>query len=99
MSNQDQIERMKTDQKQEKSDKKHEIEIIINGTPVLVQKRQYSYDEIYSLAFPGQPIPTGAEIPITYKLPHGHHEGVLLPGGKVEVQKGMVFNVQPTIKS
>lgn len=77
----------------------HEVTIVINGTPMKVQKARYTYEQIYTLAFPGQPLPKGTELPITYKLPHGHQEGSLLPGDDIEILEGMVFNVQPTIKS
>jgi hypothetical protein len=76
-----------------------EVTIIINGTPTKVEKGRYSYEQLYALAFPGRPLPSGAEQPITYKFLHGHQEGVLLPGEAIEIHEGMVFNVEPTFKS
>ena len=77
----------------------HQIEVFINGTPTEVEHRHYTYEEIYNLAFPGQPVPTGKEIPITYSGPKGHNAKSLLPGEKVEMTKGMIINVRPTTKS
>jgi hypothetical protein len=76
-----------------------EVTIIINGTPTKVEKGRYSYEQLYVLAFPGRPLPGGVAQPITYKFPHGHQEGSLLPGETIEIHEGLVFNVKPTFKS
>lgn len=77
----------------------HTIEVVLNGTPTEVQQGHYTYEQIYNLAFPGQPVPTGLEIPITYSGPKGHNVKSLLPGERVELTKGMIINVRPTTKS
>lgn len=77
----------------------HDVEIVINGTETRVAKDSYSYDQLYKLAFPNLPVPTGNDMPITYTDKNGKHPWALLPGERVEVKEGMVFNVRPNTKS
>jgi hypothetical protein len=75
------------------------IRIVLNGTPLDLPHGEYSYEQLYNLAFPGQPVPTGKEVPITYSVLHGHESGKLLPGEKLELKKEMVINVRANYKS
>ena len=78
----------------------HEISIVLNGTAVKVQKGSYSYEQLFTLAFPGETIPPGYDQPITYSRPHMHVEGHLLPGQPpIELHDGEVINVVSAHKS
>lgn len=84
----------------EKSGHDHMITIILNGTPKEVIKQKYSYEEIYQLAWPNDPIPTDDSQPITYKMPKEHKTHDLLPNEKpIELKDGMIIDVTPSTKS
>lgn len=85
--------------KGESTMEEHEIAIVLNGTGKKVPKGKYTYEQIFDMAFPGQPIPPGWEQPITFSLPHQHHEGSLLPGDSIELRNRMVINVRSSIQS
>jgi hypothetical protein len=74
--------------------------IIVNGQQKTVTTRTVTFEEIVKLAFPNPP--TGPNIIFTVGYedgPHANPSGSLLPGGKVKVKDGMIFNVTPTDKS
>ena len=74
--------------------------IIVNGQKKAVTAKTVSYEEIVKLAFPN-PI-TGPNIIYTVGYEDGPHQnpsGSLMPGGKVKVKDGMIFDVTPTDKS
>jgi len=74
--------------------------IIVNGQQKTVTTKTVSYEEIVKLAFPA-PI-TGPNIIYTVGYEDGPHQnpsGSLMPGGKVKVKDGMIFDVTPTDKS
>jgi|SRR5438045_2757046 len=74
--------------------------IIVNGQQKTVATRTVTFEEIVKLAFPNPP--TGPNIIFTVGYedgPHANPSGSLLPGGKVKVKDGMIFNVTPTDKS
>jgi hypothetical protein len=74
--------------------------IIVNGQQKTVTTKTVSYEEIVKLAFP-DPI-TGPKIIYTVGYedgPHHNPSGSLMPGGKVKVKDGMIFDVTPTDKS
>ena len=75
------------------------VEIFVNTRPKNVHHGKISYSELIALAFPGETIPEGANITITYSLPKGNKDGTVIIGSDVEVHKGMVFNVKRTDKS
>ncbi|MCI0601813.1 multiubiquitin domain-containing protein [bacterium] len=82
------------------SAKGKEFTIIVNGRKKVVTKKELSFNEIVALAF--DPVPTGENIlfTITYEGgPHPNLEGTLMPGGKVKIKDGMIFNVTQTDKS
>jgi hypothetical protein len=74
--------------------------IIVNGQQKTVTTKTVTYAEIVALAFPN-PI-TGPNIIYTVGYEDGPHQnpsGSLMPGGKVKVKDGMIFDVTPTDKS
>lgn len=74
--------------------------IIVNAQQKTVMTKTVTYEEIVKLAFPN-PI-TGPNIIYTVGYEDGPHEnpsGSLMPGGKVKVKDGMIFDVTPTDKS
>ena len=81
-------------------EEKHELVIIIDGTPFEVPRRPISYEQVVNYAFDNNP-PTGPDVVITVNFSRGvdGREGSLLPGKDVEVKAGMVFNVKATDKS
>jgi hypothetical protein len=82
------------------SGKPKAYDIIVNGQQKTVTTKTVSYEEIVKLAFP-DPI-TGPNIIYTVGYedgPHHNPSGSLMPGGKVKVKDGMIFDVTPTDKS
>jgi len=79
---------------------KHEVAVIIDGTQFEVSKGTISYEQVVNFGFDNNP-PTGPDVVITVNYSRGvdGKEGSLLPGHKVEVKAGMVFNVKATDKS
>jgi hypothetical protein len=74
--------------------------IIVNGQQKIVTTKTVTFEGIVKLAFPNPP--TGQNILFTVGYedgPHANPSGSLLPGGKVKVKDGMIFNVTPTDKS
>lgn len=81
-------------------DEKHDVSIIIDGTPFEVPKGRISYEQVVNYAFDNNP-PTGPNVVITVTYSRGvdGKEGSLLAGHEVEVKAGMVFNVKATDQS
>jgi hypothetical protein len=78
----------------------HEVAIIVNGQQKHVTAKWLTFAELVALAF--NPVPMGPNIlfTITYENgPHVNPEGTLMPGGKVKIKEGMIFNVTATDKS
>jgi hypothetical protein len=72
----------------------------VNGQEKIVATKTITFEEIVVLAFPNPP--TGQNILFTVGYedgPHSNPAGSLLPGGKVKIKDGMIFNVTPTDKS
>lgn len=77
-----------------------QINIIINGTEVEVEKGELSFDEVVQLAFENPPYGDTTEFSITYSRGQGNKpEGILHPGESVKVKKGMIFDVTATDRS
>jgi hypothetical protein len=72
------------------------VEIIVNTRRRSVEHGQITYDEVVHLAF--DPVPSGPNvlITVTYYRSQGDKTGDLLPGGKVGVHAGMIFDVVAT---
>lgn len=79
--------------------KKAQVEIFVNTRPKSVPHGIIKYEEILSLAFPGENIPDIANFTITYTLPKGNKDGIVVYGSHVAVHEGMAFNVKRTDKS
>ena len=82
------------------SGKPKTYKIYVNGQEKVVTTKIVSYEQIVSLAFPN-PV-TGQNIRYTVGYedgPHKNPSGSLMPGGKVYVKDGMIFDVTPTDKS
>jgi hypothetical protein len=74
--------------------------IYVNGQEKTITTKTVTYEQIVKLAFP-DPI-TGQNIIYTVGYedgPHKNPSGSLMPGGKVYVKDGMIFDVTPTDKS
>jgi hypothetical protein len=73
------------------------VTIVVNGTQHDVPKGKLTYAQVVKLAFTDYP----QTPPLTYSVAyhHGKHEGVLSPGGSIEVKEEMVFDVSPTGQS
>ncbi len=89
------------DQNQEtKGVQKKSVTIIVNGKEKSVEKDDLSYEDVVALAFASPPTGDNILITITYRRGHGDKpEGSLLPGKKVKVKDGMIFDVTATDKS
>lgn len=86
------------DDQKDKRDK--EFQVVINGTPVLVDHDTVTYDELGQLAYPGHD--PEALFTVTYKNAIGPHggSGTLVAGESVKVKKkGTSFNVRLTTRS
>lgn len=86
------------DHQKDKRDK--EFQVVINGTPVLVDHDTLTYDELGQLAYPGHD--PEAMFTVTYKNAIGPHggNGTLIAGESVKVKKkGTSFNVRLTTRS
>ncbi len=82
------------------SGKPKTYKIYVNGQEKVVTTKIISYDQIVALAFPNPP--TGQDMLYTVGFedgPHANPMGSLMPGGKVKVKDGMIFDVTPTDKS
>jgi hypothetical protein len=80
--------------------KPHEVTIIVNTRPKVVEKDDYSFEEILALAF--DPVPSGDQVEFTvaYRRGHGNErEGTLTAGETVKIKNGMIFDVSATDKS
>jgi multiubiquitin len=74
--------------------------IIVNGQQKIVTTKTVTFEEIVKLAFPNPPSGQNILFTVGYEDgPHANSSGSLLPGGKVKVKDGMIFNVTPTDKS
>lgn len=74
--------------------------IYVNGQAKTVLTKTMTYEQMVKLAFPS-PV-TGQNIIYTVGYedgPHKNPSGSLMPGGKVRVKDGMIFDVTPTDKS
>ncbi|QSE96504.1 multiubiquitin domain-containing protein [Fulvivirga lutea] len=79
---------------------KKDVTIIVNGTPHEVEKSEISYDQVVTLAFPDFPQHPERTYSVTYERGQGNKpEGILSPGGKVNVKQGMIFYVKHTGQS
>jgi hypothetical protein len=79
---------------------KKTVTIFVNGTEELVDKDKVTYAEIVTFAFPDFPQHPERIYSVTYKKgPHEKPEGILAPGGSVDVRNGMEFRASFTGES
>ncbi len=75
------------------------VEIIVDGTPYKVPKKDHiGYAEVVTLADPQYPQHPEVNYTVTYEGGHGK-DGILVPGGSVKIKDEMVFHVDRTGQS
>ena len=86
--------------KQEERNHDKEFTITVNGRQKVVTEKELSFEQIVALAFDNPPTGPNIVFTITYRRGEGNKpEGTLLPGEKVKIKDGMIFNVTATDKS
>ncbi len=76
------------------------VTIFVNTREFQWDKKEISYEQVYSLAFPNQPLNDGDVARIEYSRGHyGGGAGSLQFGGTVKVKVNMVFDVYVTVRS
>jgi hypothetical protein len=79
---------------------KKTVTIVVDGTPHEVEKGKVTYATVVTFAYPDYPQHPEITYSVTYKKgPNLNHEGVLAPGGSVEVKDEMEFRVSRTGQS
>lgn len=75
--------------------------IIVEGTPHEWPKNEeITYAEVVTFEVPDYPQHQEITYSVKYKRGHGEKpEGTLVPGAKVKVKEGMIFNVSETGQS
>ncbi len=76
------------------------VTIYVDGTAHTVEKEKISYEGVVTLAYPD--FAQHPEITYSVKYTRGHNEkpeGILSPGGSVNVKEGMRFSVSRTGQS
>ncbi len=81
------------------SENKKLVTIIVEATPHQWAKEKISYAEVVALEVPNYAQNPAIKYSVTYSKGHSNKEGILDPGGSVEVKEGMVFNVSTTGQS
>ena len=75
------------------------LTIIVNTREKVAPSRELTYDQVVSLAYPGE-VPTDSlGFTITYSKAQKPHEGELARGQTVIIKHGAIFNVIRTTKS
>lgn len=76
------------------------VTIFVNTREFQWVEKEISYEQVYDLAFPNEPLNEGDVVRIEYS--RGHHgggAGTVQPGEKVNVKPNMVFDVYVTVRS
>ena len=82
------------------ADDKKTVTIIVDGTDHEVAKGKITFAQVVTFEFPEYPQPPGVTYSVTYKKGDSKKpEGILSPGGYVEVKEGMIFSVSRTGQS
>lgn len=80
--------------------RKPKIEIVVNGHETIVEDSHVTFEQLVSIAYPGEAPMPNIKYSITYrKVASMPHSGELAAGGFVEVKHGSIFNVGRTIQS
>lgn len=93
---------MARDKENEKEHDGKGVIIVVNGEQKPVDEKELTFDQVVELAFPGAPVGANTHLTITYRFHRGKGAGseeIMVRGERVEVQKGMIFNVTRTDKS
>jgi hypothetical protein len=76
------------------------VTLVVNTRSFEWVEQEIRYEQVYDLAYPGQPLNEGDSATVTYSRgPHGNGGGSLTPGHSVHVKDEMVFNVYRTSRS
>ncbi|MDO8308939.1 MAG: multiubiquitin domain-containing protein [Actinomycetota bacterium] len=76
------------------------VTIFVNTREFQWPEKQISYEQIYNLAFPNEPVNDGDVARIEYSRGHnGGGGGTLHPGESVNVKENMVFDAYVTVRS
>lgn len=85
---------------QSKGHGKPPVTIFVNTREFQWAETEISYDQVYNLAFPNEPLNDGDLARIEYSRGHnGGGAGTLHPGETVNVKVNMVFDVYVTVRS
>ena len=76
------------------------VTIFVNTREFEWDEKKISYEQVYNLAFPNEPLNDGDVARIEYSRGHnGGGAGTLHPGETVNVKVNMVFDVYVTVRS
>ncbi|WP_332642219.1 multiubiquitin domain-containing protein [Aeromicrobium sp.] len=76
------------------------VTIFVNTREFAWTEKEISYEEVYNLAFPDEPLNDGDVVRVEYSRGHnGGGAGSLQPGQTVNVKVNMVFDVYVTVRS
>jgi hypothetical protein len=76
------------------------VTIYVNTREFQWAEREITYQQVYDLAYPGEPLNDGDVARIEYSRGHnGGGSGALRPGESVKVKAKMVFDVYVTVRS
>ena len=90
------------DKENEKEPDGKGVAILVNGEQKIVHEKELTHDQVVELAFPRVTVDHNTHLTVTYRLRCGKDaepEEIMVRCEKVEVQKGMIFNVTLTDKS
>lgn len=74
--------------------------IYVNTREFEWEEKEITFEQVYALAFPNEPLSDGDVVRIEYaRGQNGGGAGALQPGEKVNVKKDMVFDVYVTVRS
>ncbi len=91
---------MNTEMNEAKGPGKPAVTIVVNTRSHEWNDKEITYQQVYDLAFPNEPLADGDVARIEYTRGHrGSGDGKLAPGESVKVKKDMVFNVYVTVRS
>lgn len=76
------------------------VTIFVNTRPKEWAEKSISFEEVYALAYPDEPLKDGDVVRIEYSRGHnGGGAGALHAGESVNVKPDMVFDVYVTVRS
>jgi hypothetical protein len=76
------------------------VTIFVNTREFRWDEKEISYEQVYNLAYPNEPLNDGDVARVEYSRGHnGGGAGSLQPGDTVKVKVNMVFDVYVTVRS